>query len=40
MLRAHLIIDGDEEQVVKNVRLDPQRFRIHRSLRPTKGQPF
>lgn len=37
MLRTHLIIgDGDEQQVVKEVRRDPRRFRSNRSLRPTK----
>lgn len=36
MLRTHIIMDGDEQQVVKAVRLDPQRFRMRRSLKPTK----
>lgn len=40
MLRQHLIIEGDEEQVVKAIRLNPQQFRLNRALRPTKVQPF
>ncbi len=41
MLRVHLIIaDGDEQKVVKEVRLDPQRFHINRTLRPTKISPY
>lgn len=37
MLRTHLLIgDGDEQQVVKEVRLDARRFRLRRSLPPTK----
>lgn len=41
MLKTHLIIgDGDEQQVVKEIRLDPQRFRMNRTLRPTKINPY
>lgn len=40
MLRTHLIMDGDEQQVVKSVRLDPQRFHMNRTLRPTKLNPY
>ena len=36
MLRAHLIMEGDEQQVVKSVRLDPRRFHSNRTLKPTK----
>ena len=37
MLRTHLILgDGDEQQVVKSVRLDPRRFHTNRTLKPTK----
>ena len=37
MLRIHLISgDGDEQQVVKSVRLDPRRFHTNRTLKPTK----
>lgn len=36
MLRTHLIMEGDEQQVVKSVRLDPRRFHSNRSLKPTK----
>lgn len=36
MLRVHLIMEGDEQQVVKSVRLDPRRFHSNRTLKPTK----
>jgi len=36
MLRTHLIMDGDEQKVVKEIRLDPRRFRTTRGVRPTK----
>ena len=36
MLRIHLIMEGDEQQVVKSVRLDPRRFHSNRTLKPTK----
>ncbi len=36
MLRIHIIMEGDEQQVVKSVRLDPRRFHSNRSLKPTK----
>ena len=40
LLRNHLVMEGDEGQVVKEVKLDPWRFRNARRLRPTKTQPF
>lgn len=41
MLRIHLIMgDGDEQKVVKEIRLDPQRFHMNRTLRPTKLNPY
>lgn len=40
MLRTHIIMDGDEQQVVKEIRLDPRRFHMNRSLRPTKLNPY
>lgn len=40
MLRPHLIMEGDEQETVRSVRLDPRRFRSHKGLRPTKAQPF
>lgn len=40
MLRQHLLTEGDEQQVVKEVRLDPQRFRTFQRLKPTKTQPW
>ena len=36
MLRTHLIMEGDEQKVVKEVRLDPRRFRTIRGVKPTK----
>lgn len=37
MLRTHLILgDGDEQRVVRSVRLDPRRFHSNRTLKPTK----
>lgn len=40
MLRTHIIMEGDEQQVVKSVQLDPQRFRLFQRLKPTKTQPW
>lgn len=41
MLRTHLIIgEGDEQKVVKEIRLDPNRFHMNRTLRPTKLNPY
>lgn len=40
MIRAHLVTEGDEQQVVKEVKLDPRRFRVGGSVRPTKIEPF
>lgn len=39
-LRPYLIQEGDEQQTVHSVRLDPRRFRLHTGLRPTKAMPF
>lgn len=36
MLQPWLIMEGDEQQVVKEVKLDPRRFRMTRSLKKTK----
>jgi len=36
MLRLQIIMEGDEQQVVKSVRLDPRRFHSNRTLKPTK----
>ena len=36
MLRIHLIMEGDEQSVVKSVKLDPRRFHSNRTLKPTK----
>jgi hypothetical protein len=40
LLMKHLLTEGDEQQVVKEVQLDPRRFRISGSSRPTKLDPF
>lgn len=36
MLRPYLIMEGDEQQVVKSVKLDPQRFRLRRFIKDAK----
>lgn len=40
LLEAHLLTEGDEQQVVKEVKLDPRRFRVAGSLSPTKIEPY
>jgi hypothetical protein len=40
LLRTHIIMEGDEQKVVKEIRLDPQRFHLNRTLRPTKLSPY
>jgi len=40
MLRPHLIMEGDEQQAVKNIRLDPRHWKFNRGLKPTKAQPY
>jgi hypothetical protein len=41
MLKIHLLEEGDEQQVVKEVALDPKRFRNGQgNNRPTKLDPF
>jgi len=40
MLRPHLIMEGDEQQAIHQVELDPRRFKFHRGLKPTKASPF
>ncbi len=40
LLMTHLIMEGDEQKVVKEIRLDPQRFHMNRTLRPTKLNPY
>lgn len=36
LLRIDLIMEGDEQQVVKQIQLDPRKFRQQRYLKPTK----
>jgi hypothetical protein len=40
MLRPYLIMEGDEQQTVKQIRLDPRHFRSARGTKPTKTMPF
>ena len=40
MLRTHIIEEGDEQKVVKEIKLDPQRFHLNRVIRPTKINPY
>lgn len=40
MIRKHLLTEGDEQQVVKEVQLDPRRFRVGGGNRPTKLDPW
>jgi hypothetical protein len=40
MIKTHLMTEGDEQQVVKSVILDPRRFRVNGKLKPTKENPW
>ncbi|HLZ08310.1 MAG TPA: hypothetical protein VKT80_06980, partial [Chloroflexota bacterium] len=40
MLRPHLIMQGDEQQTVHEIKLDPRHFKFKRGLKPTKASPF
>lgn len=40
MLRPYLIMTGDEQQAVHEIKLDARHFRFHRNLRRTKSQPL
>ena len=40
MLRKHLLTEGDEQQVVKEVKLDPRRFHVGGRIKPTKLDPW
>lgn len=40
LLKKHLMTEGDEQQVVKEVILDPRRFRTAGGSRPTKLDPW
>lgn len=37
MLQVHLLMDGDEQQIVKEVKLDPRRFRNQHCFKETKN---
>ena len=38
MLQVHLLMDGDEQKIVKEVKLDPRRFRNRGATREIKNQ--
>lgn len=40
MLAPYLIQEGDEQQAVHRVKLDPRTFKFRSALRPTKSSPF
>lgn len=40
MLRKHLIMEGDEVRLPKNIKLDPMRFRFNKHVKATKNSPF
>lgn len=40
LLEKHLLTEGDEQQVIKEVQLDPIRFKMKAGLRPTKNDPW
>lgn len=40
LLLKHLIMEGDEQQAVHNVKLDPRHFRAYKSLKLTKLSSF
>lgn len=40
MLRPYLIMEGDEQETVHNIVLDPARFRTNGRLKSTKNYPF
>lgn len=40
MLAPYLIMQGDEQSTVKDIKLDPRRFRQGRYARPIKTMPF
>lgn len=39
-LRPYLIMQGDEQQTVQNIKLDPKHFRSNRGLKATKVYPY
>ncbi len=40
MLQPYLIMEGDEQSAVHEVKLDPRRFKFRGSLKPVKSYPF
>lgn len=40
ILRPHLVQEGDEQETVKSIRLDPRHFRTNRGAKPVKAYPF
>jgi hypothetical protein len=39
-LRPHLIMQGDEQEAIHQIKLDPRHFHGPRGLKPTKSYPF
>lgn len=40
MLAPYLIQEGDEQQAVHNIKLDPRHFHFNKGLKPTKSSPL
>lgn len=40
MLKPYLIMQGDEQKTVHNIKLDPRHFRTSRALKETKSYPY
>ena len=40
LLAPYLIQEGDEQQAIHRVKLDPRTFKFRRGLKPTKASPF
>ena len=40
MLRPHLIMEGDEQQTDRSIRLSPRQFKFNKGLKPTKANPL
>lgn len=39
-LAPYLIMEGDEQEAIHSIQLDPRRFKFARNLRPTKAAPL
>ena len=40
LLRPYLIMDGDEQSAIHDIKLDPRKFKFIRNLKPTKASPM